>query len=171
MSEIPILLDPMPMQRRQYEEALVEVERLESARSGAAGELEELELELESLNEYLDRLTDERLDMSRRLQRAETELQVLHRDRDRLRARQSATQEELSGARHEVLELRAELEGVRTIRLGKEMERLLGEMSELETSEYLAGLQSRPRAELETHYSLLTLRCRSQERYDRLTTV
>lgn len=139
---------------------------MEAARNDATREIEELELELESLNDYLDRLTNERLDLSQSLHRAEAELQAMRRERDRLRMHLSTTQEELSGSQHEVLELRAELEGMRTIRLAKETERLLGEMSELETSEYLASLQSRPRPELEAQFSLLTLRCRTQERYD-----
>lgn len=139
---------------------------MEAARNETTREIEELEQELESLNDYLDRLTTERLDLSQSLQRSETELQAMRRERDRLRVHLSTTQEELSGSQHEILELRAELEGMRTIRLAKETERLLGEMSELETSEYLASLQSRPRTELEVQFSLLTLQCRAQERYD-----
>lgn len=128
-------------------------------------------MELGGLRNYVDRLANERLDISQSLQRAESELQAIKRERDKLRAHLDVAQEGLASSRHEVLELRAELEDLRAIRLAKETERLLGEMSELETSEYLAGLQSRSRAELETEFSLLTLRCRAQERYGVLAAV
>ncbi len=110
------------------------------------------------LQDVMARHQHERQQQEGKLQRAMGEVRQLRQSQQKL----LANAEEQSA---QVRALQLQLHQVRQIRLCREGERLLEELQGLEaTPEFVAELRAKERADLETEFSLMTLRCCMQQR-------